>query len=528
MSDSGGTATRIRDWHVVPGSIFLLYFLVRFWRLDEACLWFDEIFGLDAAARSWGEMLRFIALDLVHPPLFYILLKLWVGIGGESVAWVRLLPFVLSLLAVIPILQLCRELKLSRLATVVAFAAFAVNGSLIKYAQEVRMYSLTLLLAALSYWLFARFFFRGKNIWLLTAVNVLLVYTHYFGWFVVLSEALTIALLQRIKIGKFLTSAAITLLAFLPWTWAIWRAASTVDVAASASQNIGWIDRPGIVQLFDLAFDLIEPFYFQQSSSDASTLIFITAPLLIILAAAKLIYLRRLAASADRTVFCFLAIVAVTPVAAAFAISWLAPHSIWGTRHLTAAFIPITILAAIFLTEIGDRWIRRLLLYTAALLAAGSFAVYAAAPREMNVWCAWESLAVEARSDAVSPERVPVLTFEDLVAYHFWFALRDDPSLQVVRVRGAAGVVEDAAYFLPRDAEGVSALDASAVSGSPIFAAFRLTRNGPGREAVDPSQREPLAGLVQRGYTVEYVRSIDAAGQTAYLAKLVMRAGGGR
>ena len=46
------------------------YVLVRFWGTTTSCLWFDEIFGIHASEHSWGDMLWFVALDLIHPPLF--------------------------------------------------------------------------------------------------------------------------------------------------------------------------------------------------------------------------------------------------------------------------------------------------------------------------------------------------------------------------------------------------------------------------------------------------------------------------
>jgi hypothetical protein len=53
------------------GFLCLLYAAVRLWRLTDACIWFDEIFGVHAAEHTWGEMWWFVAQDLIHPPLFY-------------------------------------------------------------------------------------------------------------------------------------------------------------------------------------------------------------------------------------------------------------------------------------------------------------------------------------------------------------------------------------------------------------------------------------------------------------------------
>src|SRR5215218_11203228 len=97
-----------------------LYVAARLWRLTASCLWFDEIFSVHAARHTWAGLWRFAAADLIHPPLFYALLKLWTAAGGESLLWLRLFPFVAAVAAVVPLLLLARELRLGASATNVA------------------------------------------------------------------------------------------------------------------------------------------------------------------------------------------------------------------------------------------------------------------------------------------------------------------------------------------------------------------------------------------------------------------------
>src|ERR1044072_2774624 len=78
-------------------SLFILiaiaFVLARLLRLTSSCLWFDEIFSVHAARHTWADLVKFAAADIIHPPLFYALLKIWIAIGGESILWLRLLPF---------------------------------------------------------------------------------------------------------------------------------------------------------------------------------------------------------------------------------------------------------------------------------------------------------------------------------------------------------------------------------------------------------------------------------------------------
>src|SRR5687768_6023869 len=125
--------------------ICALFIGARLWRLTSSCLWVDEIFSVHAARHTWSDLFYFVAADIIHPPLFYVLLKLWITFGGESVRWLRILPALIGIASIIPFTLLCRELKLKPAEVNLALLLLAVNGYLIKYAQEVRMYSLLFL-----------------------------------------------------------------------------------------------------------------------------------------------------------------------------------------------------------------------------------------------------------------------------------------------------------------------------------------------------------------------------------------------
>ena len=296
-------------------------------------------------------MFWFAAQDLIHPPLFYVLLKLWISVGGETLFWLRLFPVVFSILALFVFYQLCKQLKLTYPAIAIAFAFFAANGALIKYAQEVRMYALMLFLAMLSMWLFTRFLHLGKNIRLLTICNILLVYTHYFGWFVVFSEVIAILILQRIKIRQILIMFGICLLSFAPWMFAVFRAS---QINADLSQNIGWIAKPNLYIIIQFVFDLVEPFYFQASNVENASNYLICIPILILIGAAKIIYLTKYKELSDteKTNFRMLAVFVETPIVLAFFLSWMLPVSIWGTRHLITVFAPVAIVIGLFFDKL--------------------------------------------------------------------------------------------------------------------------------------------------------------------------------
>lgn len=471
-------------------AVCLVFVVLRFWNLTASCLWFDEIFTVHAAEMNFGNMFWFVAQDLIHPPLSYILLKFWIFAGGTGLFWLRFYPVFFAILSLVPLVFLCRELKLNYATIAVVMLFLAVNGCLIKYAQEVRMYSLFLFFAIHSMWLFARFLFLGKNIWLLTIVNILLVYTHYFGWLVVLSEITAIVVLQRIKIRQTLVMLGILLASFAPWIFAVWKAA---QVKANLGQNIGWIGKPDPAALAQFLFDLIEPFYYQQSNIETPSIYIITAPILLLITTALVIYLvdRKSETETDRQALILIAIFTMLPIFAALVVSYALPYSVWGTRHLIFVFVPLAILSAIALTKIKTAPIVGTFLALILLFFGAAFLIQAKRETPVYIWCAWENLA--GNLDKNKPAKIYV--FEDLVAYDMWFALRDaEKNFEIVKVGGIEGLIEDTAYFLPRGFDKVQTTDENGITGERFYIAYR--------DAEFNEKHPPLRNLREKGYKI--------------------------
>jgi len=227
-------------------TLLVLYVALRSWRLTSYGLWVDEVFSVRAARLAWAELFRVVAADAVHPPFFYILLKLWIAAGGATLLWLKLLPLILSIGALIPFWLLCRDLKLSLTEAALGFWLIAVNGYLIHYAQDLRMYSLLFCLSVWSLFLFLRFVRGTRASWrvivALFAVNLLLVYTQYFGWLLVGTEGLCVLLWRPRLLGWFSLSFTGLALAFAPWAYAVAASGPKGTVVPASLQ---WIPRPG-------------------------------------------------------------------------------------------------------------------------------------------------------------------------------------------------------------------------------------------------------------------------------------------
>ena len=454
------------------GAVAILYVAIRVWRLDASCLWFDELFSVHAAVHTWNSLFWFVAQDLIHPPLFYAVLKVWIGIGGESLLWLRLLPVFFSALAIIPFLYLCKELKLSSAVTVLALTLLAVNGSLIKYTQTLRMYTMLMFLSIVSLWLFARYFNRGKSFAWLLLVNLLLIYTHYFGWLVVGAEIVALLVFQLIKWRRMLTMVGVLLIAFVPWVIAVWKAA---EAGSDVAQNISWMSRPGWSEMVTFIFDLTEPFYFQASNAEPTSIYAVSVPVVLISITAIIFYFVDWKRNEEKQVAGLLTIFAIVPSVVAFLASWILPYSVWGTRHLIVIYAPASILLAYFITRISVAWVRIGAMTLIVLLSGYAFVLQAMRASPRYVWCAWNDVAAEIR---IKGEPVNIYSFENLVAYHLWFALRDSDHFRVHVVKGVDVRTDDETYFLPRGFEEVTNIRLEDIKDEEFWLAFRTSKDG--------------------------------------------------
>ena len=499
-----------------------LFIAARLWQLTTSCLWFDEIFGIHATRYDWKQMFQFVAADLIHPPLFYALLKIWIGVGGESLLWLRMLSVLLSVAALVPIVLLCRSLKLNNWQTNLTLALLAVNGYLIKYAQEVRMYSLLFLLTCTSLWLFVRFTDSASRVSRLLPslmlVNVLLVYSHYYGWVVVIVELLFLLLWRRDRVLKFLLTILIAIVSYLPWLYLI---TISREPGRGLAQNIGWVPRPGLGEVAQFFSMLNTPFFFRQSSAGSVFDIWGISLSLIVFGVPLAILIRRTIQeprTGGRKIWTLLGFV-VLPIALVIVMSWLLPHSVWGTRHLIVTAAPYAILAVMALTELRLTWLK-----TTCLALLGCWVmlngVVTLVKRPLNLtWCSWEPLAQElVKAETSSSQPIDVYAFEDLVAYHLWFGFANakrkgySQPFRVHVVKGVPGLREDPAYFLPRRFYEIETHDGPTLRGDSVWLAFRDSQWN--------TARPPLSMIAAQGFETGRVFELHAQGQQSFLVEL--------
>ncbi|MCL4255652.1 MAG: DUF2723 domain-containing protein, partial [Anaerolineae bacterium] len=166
--------------------ILLLAVFLRVYHLNQQSFWFDEAFAWNIVTQA--DMFPRIAAD-THPPLFYLLMRGWMSVMGDSELALRSLSAFISTLTVAVMYPLGREIA-KKLGTgqifipLTAMLFFALNDADMFHAQEARNYALYNLLGATSIWLYLRWV-RIKTGGILWSISIaLLVYTHYQGVFI--------------------------------------------------------------------------------------------------------------------------------------------------------------------------------------------------------------------------------------------------------------------------------------------------------------------------------------------------------
>lgn len=272
---------------VAAGLLLLIQLLALFLRSDRLALLplrADEAFSWRLTTYSVPELLRRMPGD-AHPPLYYLLLKGWATLFGDSSFALRSLSVVFALASIVVLYALCRE-SAARFPsaahspfTSVSAALFGAMLLAIHLAPEdepsrsARMYSQGIFLAGLTSWLLLRALRcprRYLGWWLGYGLAVAgFCYTHYYGFFTVAAQTLFVAGDLAVRALKnsaasvrapllgFLLAGGFEFLLYVPWLPVWWK--QTHDVW----QNF-WIQPVTVEHATDVFFRWSSGFpYFQ-------------------------------------------------------------------------------------------------------------------------------------------------------------------------------------------------------------------------------------------------------------------------
>lgn len=215
--------TLIKNINVIPYLFFvflLIAFLLRLNGLIKEPLWYDEIFTIYKFGSPYSP-LSMAFIDKGNPPLFFILLKFWTTIFGQSLCAIKALPLLLGLGAIIGLYAFLKKYFDEKTA-LVGMGLSTINLYYIFYSQEVRSYSLMMLLCPIIILYLFQLLEKDKSrYYILYAIFTgLVLNSHYYGLLFTFANFVygTYYLLghkMRTKYVKFVVSNILAFITFI-------------------------------------------------------------------------------------------------------------------------------------------------------------------------------------------------------------------------------------------------------------------------------------------------------------------------
>lgn len=216
-------------------TVVILAALVRVINLDQS-FWLDETIGL-LAAKNYNllDLLTLFPRGDNHPPVYYLLLKVWGGVFGYTEVPVRLLSVGFGVLTVFLTYQIAKELfPKKRNIAIVSSLFLATSPLAIYYSQEARMYTLLGFAVALSIYLFLQVIKKETYLmWGLFCLSLMsVVFIDYVGFFLLPAFIIFSLYLKR---GKSFLAKLFIIYLILGIVFLLW-----LPIFATQAKGSGW------------------------------------------------------------------------------------------------------------------------------------------------------------------------------------------------------------------------------------------------------------------------------------------------
>ncbi|MBL7110699.1 MAG: glycosyltransferase family 39 protein [Bacteroidales bacterium] len=232
----------------VPIFILLLNIVYKILFLGARDINIDEPFTLFYSQMPWQEIFRMLHGEN-NPPLYFLVMHAWIELFGIEPFQVRLLSLCFSAFSSVLIYFLGAR-NFSRSVGISAALLFTFSNFNTYLAQEARVYALFVFLALTSVYLFLKLIkeFKPKTLIFLIVINILLIYSHFFAFWLLLIEYIFVLLFPDIRkklFKPFLIMTGILLVAFLPYLMIFIN-------RFLASSGGTWLEPPTVSSIYNL------------------------------------------------------------------------------------------------------------------------------------------------------------------------------------------------------------------------------------------------------------------------------------
>jgi 4-amino-4-deoxy-L-arabinose transferase-like glycosyltransferase len=348
--------------------ILLCAVVLRVYNLTAISLWHDEAFSALLIKYPWHEMFYRIGLD-VHPPAYYVALRLWAYIFGHSLWALRGFSVLFGVGTVYATYLFVKAAFKKQDVALGAALLVAINPFQIQYVTEARMYTFgTFLIIMSAYLLLKAFETHGKKYWAgFIIATSLAMYTHYYLFFSILAIGLFSLYYAYknyrtdFKRWKYLIgSYVIVLLLYVPWL-------KTFMFQFSQVQENYWIPKINRWSVWVTNYRMVTG-----AGADSSKMF---VQILLVLAGIFSLLLIYRIIKREHTEYKWLVLLGLlVPFAGALLLSL--KQSIYLDRYFLFAALFYTIALAIFIFEIRSLKIRYFLLAIAIIISLWNWAQF--------------------------------------------------------------------------------------------------------------------------------------------------------
>lgn len=354
-----GTASRLEVFLHILTLILLLACaaLLRFHALGRKSVWIDEGVSIEMARLDGYNFLRILWRHEANMALYTTLLRFWILLG-RSEAYLRALSVGFALATLVALYFLGRRMFNARIGLLAVFL-LTINAYHVRYSQEARSYSLYPFLVVVSSIYFLKFLDEPspRNRRGHVLASALGVYAHFFAGFVVLTQWLSLRLLDRkqreVETGK-------------NWRW-FWIAVAPIAlfILTTGSGVIRWIPRPTFSQLGTTAL------FLSGNGGIWLALTYLAASLRALLPLAGW---RQRRVSWESWRYRYLLVWLLVPIALVFLVSQLKPMFL--ARYFVFTLPALALLAASGLGQLRSRWLLGGALILLSVLSLGGVSAY--------------------------------------------------------------------------------------------------------------------------------------------------------
>lgn len=306
----------------------------------------DEAQSLWQSSHSPSRILNIIAQD-VHVPLYALILHFWQFFFGNSVAMARLLSFGFFI-ASIPLVYVLGKNAFNRRVGLTVVVLFALSPFLNWYANEIRMYSLFLLLVVANQYCFVKIWKHinpdhSSVYWTgFAATAIVGTYVHYFFGMLLLAQAIFFLthrqLFPKHTLRNFILTALLLILCLAPWL-------NYVFTLGAASNTKPLLPTPTTINIFNT----FSQFLFGFQDDHINTLLLALWPLSVVMGFLAVRRHRHLPPEAN-----YFLLSALLPILLAFAVS-IAFRPVFLARYLILSVPSLYLFLSWFFSQYPPR-----------------------------------------------------------------------------------------------------------------------------------------------------------------------------